>query len=448
MLALCGWSLKLHSKIVMAYCIAACAAMLPQRPAFSDSSNQQAEAGVGAGTLTSQRQALSRRGFTYGLNYTADVLGNPTGGERQSAHYDGLVELWADINFESLAGWRGLTFHVNAFQIHGTSITADNIGSFVSVSNIEAFPSTRLDELWFEQNLLSDLISIRFGEMAIDTEFLIAENAAVFIASTFGWTTLTSDNLPYGGPIYPFAAPGVRLALEPNDDLKLMVGVYNSDPIGPCPENRDPGQCNPHGLEFRLGDPPLLVAETEYRYGDRSSLPGAIKLGGWYQFDEVHHQELQLVKEGRRHDGNYAAYAVFDQMVYRPAGGAEGPGVSLFMRAVVSPADRNQIHAYADAGVVFTGLFPRRPYDVFGIAVAYTGLSDEAIHLHSSNASCFFQNCEALLEVTYAAEIMPHWTMQPVVQYVLHPGGGSTDEADGQDIPSALVVGMRTNLSF
>jgi len=440
----------MQSHIVIC-CVAACVAIFfPHRSALAEPSHQRAGVGAGFGDPAIIRKALTGRGLTYGLNYTGDLVGNVTSGARQSAHYDGLLELWADIDFQKLAGWRGLTFHVNAFQIHGTSITAENIGSLVSVSNIEAFPSTRLDELWFEQELLDELISVRFGELAIDSEFLIAESTGVFIASTFGWTTLTSDNLPYGGPIYPFAAPGVRVALEPGNDVKLMAGIYNSDPIGPCPEDLDPGECNQHGLEFRLKDPALLLVEGDYGYGrGESSFPGRIKLGGWYHFETFDQQNPKPASQrGRRHEGNYGLYAVLDQVVYRRSEGAEAGGVSVFIRAVVSPSDRNQIHAYADAGLVLTGIVPRRPHDVIGIGVAYTGLSDEAAVFHAPPGACFNQNCEALLELTYAAEITPRWTLQPVVQYIHNPGGGLSEEAAEDGISDALVLGVRTMVNF
>ncbi len=53
---------------------------------------------------------------------------------------------------KKLGLWKGLCFHTNAYQIHGQSITADNILRLMAVSNIEATPATRLDELWFEQH--------------------------------------------------------------------------------------------------------------------------------------------------------------------------------------------------------------------------------------------------------------------------------------------------------
>jgi porin len=400
--------------------------------------------------LTRTRKALAGKGITYGINYTGDVLGNLTSGVRQSAHYDGLLEAYADIDCESLVGWRGLTFHVNAYQIHGSSITAD-IGSIVSVSNIEAFPSTRLDEAWFEQKLLNQAASVRFGELAIDSEFLIAESASRFVASTFGWTTLSSDNLPFGGPIYPFAAPGIRVAAQPTSELKLMAGVYNDDPIGPCPKDLDPGQCNEHGLEFRLGDPPLLLVEGAYDYDqDSFRLPGSIKLGGWYDFRAVEGQSADSggdpIPSRLLHHGNYGLYVVLDQLLYRWPGRGDASAASMFLRVVASPSDRNRIHAYADAGVVFTGVVPHRPNDVLGIGFAYSGLIEEPL-LRGGSWACIGRNCEFLLEINYAAEIMPGLVLQPLLQYIHNPGGGLSRTHDHR-MEDALIFGVRTAINY
>jgi porin len=402
------------------------------------------------------RQALAHYGIGIGGTYIDDVIGNPSGGIKQSAHYDGLLNVYLDANMEKLIGLKGLCFHTNMYQIHGTSITAENLLSIVTASNIEAFPSTRLDEFWFEQTLLNDKVSVRFGALAVDTEFLIADSAAAFIANTFGWTTISSDNLPFGGPIYPFASPGVRMAVEPNDRFKLMIDVNDDNPVGPCPEDLDPGQCNEDGLEFRLDDPPLLLVEADYSYNKRAVLPGTIKLGGWYDFGKFADQRLD-VHGGLRgvtgagpllHDGTYGLYGVIDQAIYRLPGDQNGRGISVFARVVGSPADRNQVDAYFDTGVVFTGMLPRRPNDVFGIGVAYTGISDDASAFDRDSGLSIIRNHEVLLEISYATEIVPGWTLQPDLQYIWNPGGHVPDDSSGRPIENATVVGVRTTINF
>jgi porin len=406
-------------------------------------------------TIGGIRPPLARSGISISPIYIGEVLGNPSGGIKQSTHYDGLLDVHLDADMERMIGWKGLCFHTNMFQIHGTSITGENLLSIVSASNIEAFPSTRLDELWFAQSLFGEKLSVRFGLLAADSEFMFADSAGAFIASTFGWTTLSSDNLPFGGPIYPFASPGVRVSVKPNDRLTLMTAVYDDDPIGPCAEDLDPGQCNKDGLDFRLDDPPLLLAEVDYSYNPNGARPGIIKFGGWYDFGKFGDQRFD-VNGGLQgvtglapleHDGTYGLYGIIDQTVYRLPG-EDGKGISVFARVIGSPSDRNQIDAYFDTGVVFTGMLRRRPNDVFGIGVAYTGISNDASDFDSDSGLSVARSHEVLLEISYKAEILPGWTLQPDFQYIWNPGGNVPDDTGRQAIKDATVLGARTTISF
>ena len=55
------------------------------------------------------------------------------------------------------------------------------------------------------------------------------------------------------------------------------------------------------------------------------------------------------------------------------------------------------------------------------------------------------RNYEAVLEATYSHQIARGWTVQPDIQYIMHPGGGASDpnSPSGQRIPDALVFGVR-----
>ena len=409
------------------------------------------------GDPTGLRKALAGVGITYGVNYTGDVLGNVSGGVRQSTHYTGLAELYTDVDFDKLSGWRGLTFHASGYQIHGTSISGENLGSLAAVSNIEAYPSTRLFELWLEQKLLNDKLAIRFGQLAADAEFFIAEGGGNFIDSTFGWTTISSDNIPVGGPIYPIATPGVRVSFEPSDSVKIMAGLWNGDPVGPCPEDLDPGQCNEDGLDFRLKDPPLLIVEGAYSYNkEGAGLPGTIKIGGWRHFGDF--DDLRRDENGGllgasggdplRHNGNHGLYAVIDQMIYRLPGADATKGISMFARVAGGPSDRNQIDFYADAGLVFTGMLPARPSDVLGIAFAYSRISNDASGFDRDSVLSIVRNYESVLEISYTAEIMGGWTLQPDFQYFWNPGGNVPDETGLRSVDNATVLGLRTSISY
>src|SRR5262249_39597778 len=152
---------------------------------------------------------------------------NVAGGIDLGSVYIGRLEGVVDVDLGKLMGWHGLKLHANGFQIHGDGLSREHIGNLLTVSYIEALATTRLSELWLEQRILGDLLTLRFGQLAADTEFNISTYAGQFINSTFGWPAIMALNLPSGGPAYPFATPGVRIKYDPGKNVSLLLGVFN-----------------------------------------------------------------------------------------------------------------------------------------------------------------------------------------------------------------------------
>ena len=209
--------------------------------------------------------------------------------------------------------------------------------------------------------LLNDKVSIRFGQLAADSEFIISDGAAAFINGTWGWPSITATNMPQGGPAYPLATPGLRIAYAPNDQLTLMVGAYNGRPAGSCPDKEDPQDCNDHGLDFPTADPKLLMFEGAYKYNQgNGELPGTIKVGGWRNYGSFLHQRLdanggEIAISGNDPavlNGDHGLYAILDQMIYRLQGAGDPKGVSIFGRIIGAPEDRNPV-AYLLGGRLY-----------------------------------------------------------------------------------------------
>ena len=114
------------------------------------------------------RKALADMGIGIGGLYVGEGFGNPSGGIKQGATYDGVLWLYLDGDLNKMGLWKGLCFHADAYQIHGQSITATDIGGLMTVSNYEATPATRLSELWLEQSLFHERVSVRFGQLTAD----------------------------------------------------------------------------------------------------------------------------------------------------------------------------------------------------------------------------------------------------------------------------------------
>ena len=278
------------------------------------------------------RQALANSGIALSGTYYGESFGN-WGGFKQGVTYDGLLDLHLDADMKKLGLWKGLCFHTNAYQIHGQSITADNILSLMAVSNIEATPATRLDELWFEQHMFNDRLAVKVGQLAADNDFILSDAWPYFLNGTWGWPSITASDLPSGGPAYPLATPGVLTTVTPNDKLSLLVGVYNGDPSSRCSSN-DPQICNNDGLDFSLDSPPLLMVEGAYKYNQAQPLPGTLKLGGWNHFgtfEDLRFNSGRLPiaetgNPGRPLDNDWGFYGIIDQLVWRVPGSKDPEG--------------------------------------------------------------------------------------------------------------------------
>jgi porin len=403
-------------------------------------------------SLGGLRPALAKGGIGVSATYYGEAFVN-SGGFNQGGKYDGVLDVAIDADLHKLGFWKGLCFHTNGFQIHGQSITASNIGSLMPVSSLEATPATRLDELWLEQHMFGDKLAVKVGQLAADTEFILSEGGGFFLNGTWGWPSITAADMPSGGPAYPLATPGVRVAVTPSDKFQLLVGVYNGDPAPPCGSD-DPQVCNSNGLDFELDDPPLLMVEGAYKY-NQERLAGTAKLGGWNHFGDFEHQRFSAGGNliavtggpGRPLDNDWGFYGIIDQLVWRLPGSEDPKGVGVFARVIGAPSDRNLIDFYADGGITFSGMIRSRPDDSFAIGFAYTGISDQVSGFDIDSGTPVARNYEALLEICYTMQLTTGWTIQPDFQYFWQPGGNVTDE-NGRVVENAAVFGARSTMSF
>jgi porin len=400
------------------------------------------------------RKWLGQHGVVYGLEYTNDVLSNVRGGTKTGTIDQGKLHGILTIDFGKLAGWNGLTGFVNVFQIHNTGrIRRDLVGGLNTIAAIEAVPTTRLSELWLEQSFASGKVSLKAGQLTADSEFFFSELSTMFLQSD--WPTIGAVNLPSGGAAYPLSTPGVRLKVDPVKNVSLLLAVLNGDPAGPGPG--DEQIRNRYGLNFRVSDPPFVIGEAQFQrnMGKKDEgLATTLKLGGWGHFGQFNDQRIAIggglladpAGSGMavKHRGNNGLYAVIDQQLYRPKGGDQQSGISVYTRASMSPSDRNLIDAYIDGGITFGGMIPQRPHDRFGAAVIYAKFSD-SVRAFDRDKVLFtgagpIRDYETNLELTYVAQIVPGWTVQPNLQFIWHPNGDASK--------NATVVGARSLWRF
>ncbi|WP_183506009.1 carbohydrate porin [Methylobacterium brachythecii] len=415
------------------------------------------------------RPVLKEKGIEYSLTYIADVLGNPVGGIRQGAIVEDRLNLRLNLDLKKIAGWDGATIHANAYFIHGTGLSRYYVGNLMTTSVIEALPSTRLYVLWFDQKLMDGKLGLRIGQQAADTEFFVSQTATLFVNSSFGWPAITGLNLPSGGPAYPLSAPAIRAKYAPGNGFSLQVGLYDGDSAGANRPGDDPEAqlLDRNGTNFRIHDPALIVAEATYAYNtdkDAKGLPGDITLGGWQHFGRF--DSLRFASNGlpladpnsngvnKQLRGNAGIYAIWDQTLYREAG-KDDEGLGFFVRAAYSPTRSSLIDAYVDTGLAYKGLFEGRDDDTIGISLAHARISDDARRADAdmiayTGVAMPRRSGETVIEATYQALIVPGFTVQPDVQYVMHPGGGITNPRYPElgRVKNAAVLGMRATIQY
>lgn len=416
--------------------------------------------------IDAARDRLRAAGVSlYGV-YLGDPYGVMAGGLRRGATYSGRLDVEADFDVTKLTGIPGgATLHANMFQIHGEDLSMSRIGNILSINDIGALPSTRLYEAWIEQRF-GDRLSIRAGQQGIDVEFLTSDYAANFVNASFGWPGLPTVDLPDGGPAYPLATPAARVRYVANDRLTLLAAVFDGDPAGPCAEDKQ--VCDPSGINFRLRDPPLVIAEAHYRYNRGETavgLPGTLKLGAFGHFGRFDDQRfgsdgLPLAARGSdglpvAHFRDGAVYGILDQQIYRVPGGENEKGIGLFARVIGAPTDRNLVDLYVDVGLSALGVLPSRPDDLFGVAAAFAKISSNAAASDQdrnagTGIAAPIRDHEAVIELTYQARIVPGLAIQPDFQYIVHPGG-HVPSAIGNGtsaVHDAVVFGTTVTLRF
>jgi len=437
--------MKTSRSIILAVCLAGSQAVVAEQATDAQSLLERDQV---TGEWMGARPVLSDHGIEIFGGYTVEVWGNTRGGIKTGSVYTGLLDFGAEVDLEKAVGWKGASVSTTWLWLSGRDASEDLVGNFLTVSNIAGFNTLRMFELWFQQNLLDDKISLRLGQLAADSEFLISDYSGLFINGTFGWPSVACVNIPNGGPGYPMGTLGARFAVNPVDWFTFQSAVFQG--------NVFEQDVNRHGFRWRLDAETgyTFLNEAQFRWNQRdeeTGLPGQFKAGVWFQTGT----SADALAENTD-SGNSGYYAIVDQMLFREPGEAEcgdsksfkapvrvskpDQGLGWFGRIAFTPADRNFINFYFDSGLSYKGLIPTRDDDTVGIGFGYAQLSNgarDSLAADGSNPT----GAEMVIEFTYQAQITRWLVVQPDLQYIINPGGAN-------DLNNAFVVGGRASVIF
>lgn len=359
--------------------------------------------------------------FTPIASQQSEVWWNPLGGFRTEVVYSGLLTFGAHVDFGE-AGWiPGGAIEIRGLGIQGDNISTDAIGDAGIVSNIAGVPTVRLFKWWYEQSWLDESVRLKAGQLGLDDDFMLIDSAQLFLHSAFGTPLTQAVNART--PIYPLAALGLRLAVEPNDDWEILFGVYDGD-AGLESENR-----HVPDLALSADQGALLFAEVSWR-PSTSKRPLRLALGGFAHVGLFADNET-----GDERRGVGSTYVMLEHTVAR----WRGSDVTVFSHAEVAfPFSRTSISGFADAGITVSGGVWSRPDDTLGLAVAGTVFAEPYVAA-SRRAGDDVTAREATVELTYELVPIPWVALQSSAQWIVDPHFSGAD---------ALVFGTRLSVTY
>lgn len=427
------------------------------------------------GDLGGLRTRLSDAGVTVNLVEQSDLHGNSSGGLKQGATFGGLATLTVQLDTEKAGLWAGGLFNVSGLQIHGRNLSQYYLGTLQTSSGIEAAPTTRLWEVWYQHSFLSGAFDVKLGQQSIDQEFMTSANGAIFVNTGMGWPLLPSVDMYAGGPAYPLSSLGVRFRGTPAENVTLLGGVFQDNPPGgPFADDSQLRGSTRWGGNVNLRTGALFIAEAQYALNQPppagapadapkpTGLPSSFKLGAWYDTTSFPDQRLDTAgiplaspaSNGiaKRRAGNWSVYGLVDQGIWRPA--PDSPMlVSLFARAMGSTGDRNLVDFSVNGGVTIKALIPGRENDTLGLGFGVGSIGSSARQFDRDMAAMSgarpIRSNETFIEVTYQAQVTPWLQMQPDFQYVIRPAGGvPTPYNPARRLGDETVFGVRSSITF
>lgn len=359
---------------------------------------------VGFNSLQAQEDSSKNVSpFTANFSYVGDVVSNFSGGIKKGTTYLGLLNVKAGFDTEAAKWWKGGQLFVNVGNTHGGQPSANLVGDFQGVSNIEAGNLTFLYELWYKQTI--GKVDVTLGLQDLNADFATSEYGGLFTNSSFGIHSSIADNV--SSPIFPLTALGVNISWRISDAFLWESAIFDGTP--------DDFQVNPYNIHWKLNMNQGFMAVTEFQI-HRSLIPGK---QGHYKFGAYFHEHDDTIDAEQKNRG---FYFVGDQQL--------SDKWAVFSQIGLSPKSLNNHNHYYSLGLNAKGLIAARPDDQFGIAIAYAGID------HSTAGS------ETAVELTYQLELNKHIYLRPDIQYVINPAG------TGTKLDNALVGFLRLGVNF
>jgi porin len=348
--------------------------------------------------------------FQLRLQYTGEAWAN-NGGLQTGNTYLQNAFAGLRIDTEKAYGWTGGRFVAEGFYNNGNPLNENFVGAVQDPSAVDVGirNMARLYQVYYDQQFGNT--NIRFGVMDLETEFGVTRPMDAFFSGAFAWSSTldVSGERGLNGPsTYPNTALGVRVRQQLNDQWSIQAAVVN----GMADQVASP-QSNSIAFNSRNGA--LAIAEVDYAPIARTKL-----MAGYWTYTGLQDTQNEFTESGalRQVRGSQGAYVGGTTRLYTIK---DARGLDAFFNFGIADARVNDVDRSMNAGLAWTGLSDGRPKDKlgFGIGVVRAGGPFQLAQLAEGNA---VHGYETSFELTYRAVLSDWLTVQPNIQYIVHPG--------------------------
>lgn len=362
------------------------------------------------------------------LVYKADILAGLGGGYRNQIGYLGNLDVKITVAGERAFGLGGATLFAHLLHNHGAKPNKQ-IGTLQGVDNIEVGTNTgKVLQLWYQQQLLDDRLSLLVGLYDLNTEFYVTDSSSVFVHPALGAGSELAQTGANGPSIFPTTSVGLRVRANLSEAAYAQAVVLDGVPGNPA---------NPRGTHIRFdrGDGALWAVETGYRPAPSEGELEVTKLAaGHWRYARRFNDQLDVDQDGAPvKRKNYGFYLLAERTLWRDAADAQR-GLTAFVRYGAATPAVNPIDRALALGAVYQGLLPSRGQDTLGFAIAAARTSAK----FRSSAEPAMRR-EIAYELTYRAPVNAWLAIQPELQHIRSADSGAAP---------ATLASVRLEASF
>jgi len=365
--------------------------------------------------------------------------GVASGGTETGSVYNGTAQGGLEFDFGKLAGWQYWSAELEVNLRFGGPLLGGT-GSINPVNAAALIPASEGTEFSVTAANLTRLFPVNLDE-------------GKFVALSFGRynvVDLLDEDLFAGAGVERFfniaqIGPLTVLRQVPLVTNAISLAyIRGGEPIVTF-SVMDP---NDHSLDSGLSDlfedgvtfyPSINVPTTYFGKTGKHTFGGAITTKAFTPFDAIR----QVIIPGpplhpiTPQSGSWSVMYVFRQYIVERA---EGDGWGLFSQTSFADQATSPVTAFFDVGLGGNGVFSTRPHDEFGIAYAYTDLSQDL----KDNLDLLTRGgppvrAEHQLEMFYNAHIVP-WLQLTGDLQIIRPTLTAAD--------TAIVPGVRLRIVF